>query len=571
MFRKIAFVFATVCAVVFLSFSSNAQTYFTGNLTGTQETPPNAATATGFGRVTLNAAETQITASVYYGSAAAPLSSNVTVGHIHTGAAGAAGPVTFNLAPAAGVTFGSVVNSTFAVTATQVADLKAGNMYFNIHTVNNPGGEIRGQISVDAPFISYMDNNQENPATTATTARGSGAVSLNAAGTQALVTMNWSGLSGNATVGHVHSGRSGVNGPVICNLAPAAVPTGSVVDFLCTFTAAQVTALKTAQLYLNVHTAANPGGEVRGQIQRRRSTVLDFDGDSKTDFVNTRTNTPNLTTDWWIGLSGGGSSAFSFGLDTDNVRPRTVGCDFDGDGKDDPAIWRTGASPAAAFYILQSSNGIVRTEQFGTTGDNPSVVYDYDGDGRCDPAVYRSGNGTWYYLGSSNNSAKNITYAVFGSGSFPNPGDYDGDGRGDFMVQGSGSSWWTLNSSDLSVKITQFGTSSFFGNPGDYDGDGKTDVAGSVTEGSNKAWYYSSSLNPTQDVYRTRVAWGDTASRRAQGDYDGDGKTDVGVFSTSTTITPTPSYWALLSGNGQALIYTWGISADVSVNNYNNR
>jgi hypothetical protein len=27
----------------------------------------------------------------------------------------------------------------------------------------------------------------------------------------------------------------------------------------------------------------------------------------------------------------------------------------------------------------------------------------------------------------------------------------------------------------------------------------------------------------------------------------------------------------LLSGNGQALIYTWGISADVSVNNYNNR
>jgi CHRD domain len=567
--------FAAYLLVGFAFFMSavniSAATFFTANMTGTQETPSNASTATGFGRVTLNDAETQITASFYYGNPTV-LSSNVTAGHIHTGAFGVAGPVTFNLAPATGVTSGSVVNATFAVTAQQVTDLKAGNMYFNIHTTNFGGGEIRGQIRVDAPYLANMTNGQENPATTATGAKGFGAVSVNEATNQALVSMNWSGLSGTTTASHYHNGRSGTNGPVICNFAlSGAATTGSLVDFLCTFTPAQITALKQGQLYLNIHTAANPGGEIRGQIQRRRSTVLDFDGDGKTDFVNTRTNTPNLTTDWWVGLSSGGFSAFSFGLDTDNVRPRTVGCDFDGDGKDDPAIWRTGASPAAAFYILQSSNGTVRTEQFGTTGDNPSVVYDYDGDGRCDPAVYRSGNGTWYFLGSSNNSVRNITYAVFGSGSFPNPGDYDGDGRGDFMVQGSGGSWWTLNSSDLSVKITQFGTASFFGNPGDYDGDGKTDVAGSVTEGTNKAWYYSSSLSPTQDIYRTRVAWGDTTSRRAQGDYDGDGKTDVGVFSTSTTITPTPSYWALLSGNGQALIYTWGISADVSVNNYNNR
>ncbi len=557
-----------ICLVLFSTvFTANAASYFTGNLSSSQEVPPNASTATGFGRVTLNDAETQLTASVYYSG----LTSNVTVGHIHTAATGTNGPVTFNLAPATGVTSGSVVNAIFAVTASQVADLKAGLMYFNIHTVNNTGGEIRGQITVNSPYLAYMSNNQENPATTAPTARGNGAISLNAAGTQALVTMNWTGLTGNATVGHVHSGRVGTNGPVVCNLSPPTVAAGSVVDFLCTFSPAQVTALKTAQFYLNLHTSANPGGEIRGQIQRRRSTTLDIDGDSKTDFINTRTNTPGLSTEWWIGLSGGGASVFQFGLDTDNVRPRTLAADFDGDGKDDPTIWRTGASPAAAFYILQSATNTVRTEQFGTTGDNPSVVYDYDGDGRCDPAVYRPSVGTWFYLASANNPSKNITYTVFGGTStFPNPGDYDGDGRGDFMIQ-QNALWWIFNSADSSVKVVPFGTSAFFGNPGDFDGDGKTDVAGSVTEGVNKAWYYASSLNPNQNVFNTRVAWGDTTSRRAQGDYDGDGKTDVGVFSTSTAITATPTYWALSSSNGSPIIYTWGISADVSANNYNNR
>jgi hypothetical protein len=447
--------------------------------------------------------------------------------------------------------------------------LKAGLWYFNIHTGTNPGGEIRGQIRVDSPYIAYMNGGQENPSVN-TAATGSGVVSINAAGTQALVTMNWAGLSGNATAGHVHAGRSGVNGAVVCNLSPAAAASGTVQDFLCSFTGAQMTSLRQGQFYLNVHTAANPGGEVRGQIQRRRSTVLDIDGDGKTDYINTRTNATDLTTEWWIALSGGGSVAFPFGLNTDNVRPRTVACDFDGDGKDDPAIWRTGASPAAAFYILQSANATVRTEQFGTTGDNPSVVYDYDGDGRCDPAVYRSSSSTWFYLGSSNNAAKNISFVNWGGSSFPNPGDYDGDGRGDFMVQQS-ANWWILNSSDSSVKIVNFGTGSFFGNPGDFDGDGKTDVAGSITEGSNRAWYYISSLNPTQSVYNTRVAWGDTAARRAQGDYDGDGKTDVGVYSTSTAVTPTPSYWALSSQTGNPMIVFWGVSADISVNNYNNR
>lgn len=544
-----------------------AASYFTGNLTGAQEVPPTVSTATGFGRVTLNDAETSITVSVYYGSAAAPLSSNVTGGHIHGPAApGANAPVIFNLAPTTGVTFGSVVNTVIAVTPAQVADLKAGLWYFNIHTVNFGGGEIRGQITVDSPFIAYQNGGQENPPV-ATAATGSGAVSINAAGTQALVSASWAGLSGNATAGHVHSARSGVNGPIICNLAPPAAATGAVVDRLCTLSAAQATALRTAQLYINIHTAASPGGEIRGQIQRRRSTVLDYDGDSHTDYAIARNNAGANQIEWWIANSTGGVTAFPFGVSSEFSTARIVAGDFDGDGKDDPAIWRTGATPAAGFLILQSSNFTVRFEQFGTTGDDPRVVYDYDGDGRCDPAVYRNTDDTWYFLASSNNAARNITYVPWGP-SFANPGDFDGDGKGDFMNQ-IGNQWWILRSSDLTTQIVVIGTGSAFGVPGDYDGDGKTDVGVTLTEGtpSGTAWYYASSLNPTQNVYLTRRIWGTTSRIRAQGDYDGDGRTDYAIWQT---VAP-QAFWILPSDGSAHAYFQWGQAGDFAVAGYNNR
>ena len=242
--------------LILLSVSAQAASYFTGNLTSSQEVPPNSSTATGFGRVTLNDAENSITVSVYYSG----LSSGLTLGHIHGPAApGVNGPVIFNLNPTTGVTSGSVVGATFAITPSQVADLKAGLYYFNIHTANNTGGEIRGQLTVDSPFVAHMDSNQEIPANSST-ARGGGVVSINETTNQALRSMNWSGLTGNATAGHIHAGRSGTNGAVVCNLSPSPVVFGQVTDVLCTFNAAQITALKQAQFYLNLHTAANPGG-----------------------------------------------------------------------------------------------------------------------------------------------------------------------------------------------------------------------------------------------------------------------------------------------------------------------
>jgi hypothetical protein len=42
----------------------------------------------------------------------------------------------------------SPIKGTATLTAAQVADLKAGKWYVNVHTAANPGGEIRGQVNV---------------------------------------------------------------------------------------------------------------------------------------------------------------------------------------------------------------------------------------------------------------------------------------------------------------------------------------------------------------------------------------------------------------------------------------
>ena len=69
------------------------------------------------------------------------------------------------------------------------------------------------------------------------------------------------------TMAHIHMGKAGANGPVIITLTKSAdgntwsVPSGAKL------TDAQYDAYKAGGLYVNVHSAANKGGEVRGQLK----------------------------------------------------------------------------------------------------------------------------------------------------------------------------------------------------------------------------------------------------------------------------------------------------------------
>ena len=77
---------------------------------------------------------------------------------------------------------------------------------------------------------------------------------------------DYSGLSGPATAAHFHGpAEAGKNAGVAVAIPNA---TSSPVDGSATLTDAQAADLVAGKYYINVHTAANPGGEIRGQVTK---------------------------------------------------------------------------------------------------------------------------------------------------------------------------------------------------------------------------------------------------------------------------------------------------------------
>lgn len=69
-----------------------------------------------------------------------------------------------------------------------------------------------------------------------------------------------------ATASHIHEAAAGANGPVIVPFTKTGDNTFTSADG-AKLTEAQYESYKAGKLYVNVHSAANPGGEVRGQIK----------------------------------------------------------------------------------------------------------------------------------------------------------------------------------------------------------------------------------------------------------------------------------------------------------------
>ena len=98
-------------------------------------------------------------------------------------------------------------------------------------------------------------------------------VSAQGTGTSSIVVSGDKNISGNievmgfsSTAAHVHEGAPGQNGPVIIPLVKSGDNTWSVPPNTI-LTSQQFDAFQRGNLYVNVHSAANPNGEVRAQLK----------------------------------------------------------------------------------------------------------------------------------------------------------------------------------------------------------------------------------------------------------------------------------------------------------------
>jgi YVTN family beta-propeller protein len=239
------------------------------SLTGSGERPtPVATPGIGFGVLTLVGHELAFHLT-YQG-----LPGPATLAHIHGPATDArTAPPLIDLAPFNGGAFGtsgSLIGS-LTVNNEQLSAIVDGLAYVNVHTGANPGGEIRGQIAVHntaTPLSADLSGAAERPDPVDTPASGFASLGLN--GTALQLHVVYRGLSGPATLAHLHgpAPASGAAG-VLIDLAPLHHgPFGAEGEFSgrLELTEEQRLAVLSGDTYINIHTAKNPGGEIRGQI-----------------------------------------------------------------------------------------------------------------------------------------------------------------------------------------------------------------------------------------------------------------------------------------------------------------
>jgi hypothetical protein len=215
------------------------------------------------------------------------LTSGVIMGHIHCAAAGANGPVGVTLvhepldaddrvrgsftAPDAG-------NGCGWTTLGQVlAAIASGDAYVNIHTVNFPRGEIRGQLRVDDLEFEFGLDPEQEVRTPPVVSDGEGEAELELRRNGVRYNVEWEDLTSGVIMGHIHCGAVGANGPVGVTLVHE--PLGADDRVRGTFSGPDagnqcmwaylgdvLGATVGGNAYVNIHTVNFPSGEIRGQV-----------------------------------------------------------------------------------------------------------------------------------------------------------------------------------------------------------------------------------------------------------------------------------------------------------------
>jgi hypothetical protein len=229
--------------------------------------------------------------------------------------------------------------------------------------------------------------------------------------------------------------------------------------------------------------------------------------------------------------------------------------DYDGDGRTDFGVYRNGV-----WYWVQSSDNAIRSFTFGAASEIP-VAGEYTGDGKADLAVYRPSTGVWYVR---NIDTGVLTAQQWGGAAsdVPAVGDFDGDCKMDYAVRrttnvtGAGATEWVILQSNGNVATTvRWGTDQMQMAIGDYNGDGRSDIGVADLRGGLLYWYV---IGLTNNVIVNGIQFGQTGDIVTVGNYDGDQSADLAVFRPSNSV-----FYYRAVGNATQFGYAFGASGDI--------
>lgn len=207
--------------------------------------------------------------------------------HVHVAGVGRNGPIAFNLNVVDNGDGSGTFSREIAITPEQRALFADAGYYINLHTTANPSGELRGQLNVDSAQFDIVDatnvmSEDQEVGTVPADGPATGNVEVLFDGLTKMLRVEgtFSGLSsdlmpvgGTDSAGnpesaiHLHNALAGQNGGIVRNLTVVdnGDGTGSFSGHF-TLSDEEIAELRADALYVNLHTTANPSGELRGQL-----------------------------------------------------------------------------------------------------------------------------------------------------------------------------------------------------------------------------------------------------------------------------------------------------------------
>ncbi len=282
-FTTLRYGLTTLLLIILISPSSRAQTFFTAHLTAAQESQ--AIDSTGAGTAALVLDDDGLRFFVSVDSLSGPIQN----AHFHQAPTGVDGGVVrgilddFDGNSASGIWTDADAQP---LTGDLIRELLSGNLYLNVHTTAYPGGEVRGQIlpTSGAGLTAHLTTGQ---VTSDVDSDGSGTASVQLTDAGVLYYVTVDGLTGDIGNAHFHEAAAGTDGGVVRGIMDDF--DGNTAFGLWrrsddeALTDELIQTLLEGGLYLNVHTAAYPGGEIRGQVYP--STGWGFHAELDTDQV----------------------------------------------------------------------------------------------------------------------------------------------------------------------------------------------------------------------------------------------------------------------------------------------